>query len=110
MPQPKKAAPVKKAAAKKAKPRLPPVEPEITGPSSEPVKPVVTLGPISAPVVRTGTQLLSGEFIMQGIELFFWEPSVDQRKWLVGALTLALGFGQNLIEKWRGRRLIGAAA
>lgn len=72
-------------------------------------KAVVSLGPVAAPTVRTGAQLLTGEFIMQGVELFLWEPSGDQRTWLVGLITLALAFGQNAIEKWKNRKLIGVS-
>lgn len=101
--------PAKKTAAKKlpAKKTVPVVQ-EVTGPSSEPTPPVLTLGAVSAPVVRTGTQLVAGSFIVEGLTAFGVPLTDAQGKWLGVALTLAVTFVQNLAEKHAGRRLIGA--
>lgn len=71
--------------------------------------PLVTAGPVAAPVVRTGLQVTAGAFLVQGIDVF--APDLltgDQAVWLAGALTLGLSWLQNQLESWKGRRLIGA--
>jgi hypothetical protein len=80
----------------------------LTGPSSEPRAPVITAGPVSAPVIRTGAQALSGAFIVEGIELFVYDFPEEQTSWLTAAVSIALALLQNWIEAKRGRRLIGA--
>lgn len=86
-------------------------DPTITGPSNTGPDPVITLGTVASPVVRTGVQLLSGEFIVQGLDL--WDvvsfSSPEQRTWTALALTGLVCIVQNLVEKAKGRRLIGAA-
>lgn len=101
-PAKKKAAPVKKAAAKRAQ--------DITGPSSEPTQPVVTLGPVSAPVVRTSAQVINADVIIRAIEAWnIWTFTPEQRSVTTVLLTAAGAFVWNLIEKRQGRRLVGAA-
>src|SRR4051794_3428333 len=111
MPPAKKTVPAKKKApAKKiAAPKIAPIEPEITGPSSEPVAPVVTAGPVTAPVVRTALQGVTGGFMVQGLEVFNLASfTPDQRAWLVVVLTIVLSYVTNFVEGKVGRRLIGA--
>lgn len=81
---------------------------EITGPSSGPQTPVITTGPVAAPVIRTGAQVITGAFIVEGIELFIYNFPEEQTSWLTAAVSLLLAWVQNFIEAKRGRRLIGA--
>lgn len=72
-------------------------------------KPVVTAGPVAAPVARTAAQLTVGGFLVEGLDLWFPNAtSAEQEMWLALALTFAVSWVQNQIEAWRGRRLIGA--
>jgi hypothetical protein len=104
MPPAKK--PAKKAAAKKA----PPAQ-EATGPSSEPVKPVLTLNSTTgAAAANVGLWGISGGFLVQGLLVFGVQLTEAQAAWLTGALTIAVGIAQNWVESRRGRRLIGAPA
>lgn len=73
--------------------------PNITLTSNEPV----------ATTVRSGLQLLTGGFLVEGLELFLIDLTEDQAKWAAGALTIALVFAQNWLEKRRGRKYLGAA-
>lgn len=75
---------------------------------SEPA-PVVALGPVAAPTVRTGTQLVAGSFIVEGLTVFGVPLTDAQGKWLGVALTFALAFAQNVIEKRQGRKLVGVS-
>lgn len=82
----------------------------ITDESSAPAEPLVTMGPVASPATRTGLQLITGEFIVQGVEAFDVVALTDtQRAWLVVALGILLAVIQNTLERWRGRRLIGTA-
>lgn len=81
----------------------------ITGPSST-SEPVITTSPLTAATSRTFIQGGIGAFIVQGIEEFNPDLLTDgQVVWAAAAITAAVAFVQNLIEKWRGRRLIGAS-
>lgn len=83
---------------------------EITGPSSQPSDPVITTsGPEAATAIRTGSQIITGAFLIEGIELFFYDFTEEREKWLVMAATFAISWVQNRIEAHRGRRLIGAS-
>lgn len=73
--------------------------PNVTLTSSEPV----------AVTVRSGLQLLTGGFVVEGIELFLYDFTEDQAKWAAGAITILLVFVQNFLEKRRGRKYLGAA-
>lgn len=68
---------------------------------------VVTLGPVAAPVARTTGQLISGGFIVEGLELFVTDLTAEQSQWLSLALAGAVCAGQNWLERRRGRKLIG---
>lgn len=82
--------------------------PEITGPSSEPKEPMVTLGKIAAPVARTTGQGITAEFIIQGFEVFnIWNPNEAQHAWLVVAGTALMSWITNYLEGRAGQRLIG---
>lgn len=71
--------------------------------------PVVTLGAITSPVLRTSLQGITGGFIVQGLEVFGIAAfTIDQRAWLVVALTTVVAGAQNWVEKWQGRKLIGS--
>jgi hypothetical protein len=69
--------------------------------------PVITAGPLVTPTVRTGGQLVTGEFLMQGLEAFIWIPTPNQRGWLVVAFGIGVALVQNIIERRTGRRLVG---
>ncbi len=59
---------------------------------------------------RTGLQLVTGGFIVEGIELFsIYNFTEAQAKWAAGALTVLLAFTQNFFEQRRNRRFIGPA-
>lgn len=86
-------------------------EPEITGPSSEPKTPVVTLGPVSAPVVRTVGQAIGAKEILDGFQVWnIYEFTDAQFAWSMVVLTALLSFVTNVLEKWQGRRIVGAAS
>lgn len=71
--------------------------------------PVISLSPVTTPVVRTGLQGISGAFITQGLGLFgIVTLTPDQQAWLTVAFTTIFAFALNSIEKWQGRKLIGA--
>lgn len=72
--------------------------------------PVVALGPVAAPTVRTGGQVVTGAFIIEGLTVFDLASFTEaQTRWLTVALTLGLAFAQNVIEKKQGRKLVGVA-
>lgn len=74
--------------------------PNVTVTSSEPI----------ATTVRSGLQLLTGGFIVEGIEAFgLYDFTERQSTWATAAFTLALVLVQNLIEKQRNRKFLGAA-
>jgi hypothetical protein len=87
-------------------------EPVITGPSNTGKDPVLTLGTVTAPVVRTGGQVT---LTIAAIRLAEVVPNPDlvissgDRDLIFGVLILVIAFAQNLIEKTVGRRLVGAA-
>lgn len=85
-------------------------EPAITGPSNTGPDPVVTVGPVAAPLIRTGGQGITGGFIVEGLLLFdLVDFNVQQATWAGIALGFAVCAVQNLWEAKVGRRLIGAA-
>lgn len=101
---PAKKIPAKKLAAAKKAPAPAPVVPA-------PVvsAPLLSLGAITSPLLRTGLQGITGGFIVQGLEVFgIASFTIDQRGWLVVALTTFVAGVQNWVEKWQGRKLIGA--
>jgi hypothetical protein len=90
---------------------MPVNHPEITGPSSEPTPPVVTTGPIAAPVIRTGVQGIGAGWLIQGLAIWnLAELTDDQQVWLLVGLTALFSLIQNSLEARAGRRLIGAAS
>lgn len=87
-----------------------PKEPEITGPSSEPKKPLVQMGTVVAPVVRTATQGISANWLLDGLEVWNLVDLTDkQYGWSLVGLTVFFSWAQNYAEKRAGQRLIGAA-
>ena len=71
-------------------------------------QPVLTAGPVATPVLRTGLQALTPALILQGFAVFnVWRPDPDQTGWLMAASTVGIALGQNLLERWRNRKLIG---
>jgi hypothetical protein len=71
-------------------------------------QPILTAGPVATPVLRTGLQAFTPALILQGFAVFdIWHPTSDQTAWLMAASTAALALGQNLVERWRKRKLIG---
>lgn len=81
----------------------------ITGPSSEPKKPVMTLGPVSAPVTRTVFQGIGAKEVLEGFQVWdIYHFNDAQFAWSMVVLTGLFSLGTNLLEKWRGRRVIGA--
>lgn len=86
-------------------------KPEITGPSSEPTPPVVTVGPVLAPVARTGLQGITANWLLDGFEVWNLVDLTDkQYGWSLVGLTVLFSLLQNWSEKVAGRRLIGAAS
>lgn len=60
--------------------------------------------------VRTGIQVVSGAFLVEGVEVFnLYDFTELQAKWLTAALTITLAFLQNFIERRRNQKFIGAA-
>jgi hypothetical protein len=71
-------------------------------------QPILTAGPVATPVLRTGLQALTPALVLQGFQVFhIWDPSADQMAWMSTMGTIATALGQNLLERWRGRKLIG---
>jgi hypothetical protein len=83
--------------------------PTTTGPSNTGPNPVVTLGPVSAPVVRTAGQGGVAWVVMEAMEAYSIYEFSD-RQWAITLLagTTFVSWLQNQIEAIRGRRLIGA--
>ena len=88
-------------------------EPEITGPSNTGKDPVVTMGTVSSPVIRTGIQAMLALGIIRFIEVV---PNPDlvissgDRDILMAIAVATVSLAQNLVEKLKGRRLIGSPA
>lgn len=82
---------------------------DITGPSSEPRRPVMTMGTVSAPVIRTAGQGGAAWAVMELMEAYNVYEFTD-RQWAITLVvgTTAVSWLQNQLEAWRGRRLIGA--
>lgn len=74
-----------------------------------PKKPNVALGPVAAPVARTGGQVITGVFLVQGLTAFGVPLTDVQAAWLAGALSVGVSALQNWWERRRGRKLIGVA-
>jgi hypothetical protein len=74
-----------------------------------PKTPNVTLGPVAAPVARTGGQVITGAFIVQGLTVFGVPLDTAQSTWLAAALSVGVSALQNWWERRRGRKLIGTA-
>lgn len=70
-------------------------------------KPIVKVGEVAAPVVRTGGQVFTGAFLIEGVELFLYDFPEDQQLWLTAVATVALAWAQNYLEKRQGRKLVG---
>lgn len=71
-------------------------------------QPILSAGPVATPVLRTGLQALTPALILQGFVVFeIWHPTGEQSAWLIAASTAAAALGQNLLERWRNRKLIG---
>jgi hypothetical protein len=71
-------------------------------------QPILSAGPVATPVLRTGLQALTPALILQGFAVFhIWDPSADQTAWLITMGTVAAALGQNMLERWRNRKLIG---
>lgn len=70
-------------------------------------QPVVTVNAVASPIIRGGGQILTGSFLVDGLLAFDVTLADRQIVWLAGAFTMAINVGQNLIEKWRNRKLIG---
>ena len=72
-------------------------------------KPVVTIGPVAAPVVRTAGQGGAAWTVMEIIEAYNLYDFTD-RQWAVTLIagTTFFSWLQNTIEKRRGRKLVGA--
>jgi hypothetical protein len=71
-------------------------------------QPILTAGPVATPVLRTGLQALTPALVLQGFHVFnIWDPTADQTAWMITMGTVAAALGQNLIERWRKRKLIG---
>jgi type IV secretory pathway TrbD component len=76
-----------------------------------PKQPVVTVNnPVGAAVARTAGQGISGAFIVDGLLAFNVDLTDRQTVWLTAAFGISIAAVQNLIERWRGRRLIGISA
>jgi hypothetical protein len=71
-------------------------------------QPILTAGPVMTPVLRTGIQGFGMALILQGFVVFdIWHPTPDQTTWLMAAGATAGALGQNLVERWQKRKLIG---
>lgn len=71
-------------------------------------KPIVKVGAVTAPVVRTGGQLVTGAFLIEGVELFIHDFPEAEQAWLTVVASLVLCWVQNALEKRQGRKLVGA--
>lgn len=87
---------------------------DITGPSNTGTKnPVITLGVVQSPVVRSGIQ---ATLAAATVRLVTVVPDPDlvidpgDRDLIMAVLFIVFAFAQNLWEKLAGRRFIGAAA
>lgn len=71
-------------------------------------KPIVTVGAVTAPVVRTAGQGGAAWTIMELIEAYNLYDFTD-RQWAITLVagTVAVSWLQNTVEKWRGRKLVG---
>lgn len=72
-------------------------------------KPIVKVGPVAAPVVRTAGQGGLAFIAMELVESYgLYE--FDERQWSITLLaaTTFLAWLQNTIETRRGRKLVGA--
>lgn len=74
-------------------------------------QPLVKLGPVASPVLRTGAQGGVTYMVMEAIEAYGLYDFTE-RQW---AITMIIGTGvaslvQNTIEARRGRKLIGVRA
>lgn len=78
-------------------------------PAKKEPAPVVSLGPVAAPTVRTGSQLVAGSFLVEGLTVFGVPLTDAQGKWLGVALTLTIAFAMNIVEKAKGRKLVGVS-
>jgi hypothetical protein len=84
---------------------MPPIPPPEPAPNL-----TITNSPTVGAGVRTGLQVVSGQFIVEGIEVFnIYNFTEDQSKWAAAALTITLAFLQNFLERRRGQKFIGAA-
>lgn len=73
-----------------------------------PKQPVVTVNnPVGAAVARTAGQGITGAFLVDGLLAFNVDLTQRQTVWLTTAFGIGIAAVQNLIERWRGRRLIG---
>ena len=72
-------------------------------------KPVVKIGPVAAPVVRTAGQGGAAWMVLELIEAYNLYD-FDDRQWSITLLvgTTFLSWVQNTIETRRGRKLVGA--
>lgn len=71
-------------------------------------KPIVQVGPVAAPVVRTAGQGGFTWTVMELIEAYHLYD-FDDRQWAITLLagTTFVSWVQNALEKRQGRRLIG---
>src|SRR5688572_16138900 len=71
-------------------------------------QPILSAGPVATPVLRTGLQARSPALLLPGLDVFeIWHPTAEQTAWLMAATTVGIALGQNLVERWRNRKLIG---
>lgn len=84
---------------------------DITGPSNTGPDPVVTLGPVTSPIVRTGGQAIVAEGLLRLLEVIP-DPdlaiSASDRSLLLGFLFITVAAAHNIVEAVKGRRLVGA--
>lgn len=99
--------PAKKATKRTTKKAAPQ---EVTGPSSEPREPLMTMGKVVAPVARTAGQSGAAWTIMEAVEAYNIYNFSD-RQWAITLTigTVVLSWLQNTLEARSGRRLIGTA-
>jgi hypothetical protein len=72
-------------------------------------KPIVAVGAVAAPVVRTAGQGGVAWIAMEMIEAYNLYDFTD-RQWAITLLagTTLVSWAQNMLEKQRGRKLVGA--
>lgn len=60
--------------------------------------------------IRVGGYLVSAGFILEGVDAFhLWESQTpNQVKWAMTAISITLSVVTNIVEKVRGRKLLGA--